>query len=101
MQRRYAGPGSALRPGPAAILALVLALAPALPAGGVLGADPAEEAGRIGIRTVDGVAEFYRTDTGERFVPRGVNYLDFARDELGDHPRRGVRHGYLRRRAGT
>jgi len=33
---------------------------------------------RIGIRTVDGVAEFYDTVTGEKFIPRGVNYVDFA-----------------------
>jgi hypothetical protein len=32
---------------------------------------------RIGIRTVDGVAEFYDTVTGEKFIPRGVNYVDF------------------------
>ncbi len=29
---------------------------------------------RIAIRTVDGRAEFYDRQTGERFIPRGVNY---------------------------
>ena len=29
---------------------------------------------RIGARVVDGVGEFYDTSTGERFVPRGMNY---------------------------
>jgi hypothetical protein len=32
----------------------------------------------IGIRLVDGVGEFYDRRTGERFVPRGTNYLHFA-----------------------
>jgi hypothetical protein len=32
---------------------------------------------RIGIRTVDGVAEFHDTVTEETFIPRGVNYVDF------------------------
>ena len=40
---------------------------------------------RIGIRQVDGVAEFFRTDGGERFVPRGVNYIDFIKDENGNY----------------
>lgn len=38
---------------------------------------PAISVNRIGIRTVDGVAEFYDTVTGEKFIPRGVNYVDF------------------------
>jgi hypothetical protein len=33
---------------------------------------------RIAIRTVDGSAEFYDTVSGEKFIPRGVNYVDFA-----------------------
>ena len=33
----------------------------------------------------DGVAEFYHTGSGERFVPRGVNYIDFVRDEDGNY----------------
>lgn len=32
---------------------------------------------RIAVRTVEGAAQFYDTVTGERFVPRGVNYVDF------------------------
>ena len=33
---------------------------------------------RIGIRTLDGRAEFFDMVTGERFTPRGVNYLEFS-----------------------
>jgi len=29
---------------------------------------------RIGVRTIDGVGEFFDRETGERFVPRGTNY---------------------------
>src|SRR5690606_10392760 len=32
---------------------------------------------RIGVRIEEGQGEFYDTVTGERFVPRGVNYLDW------------------------
>jgi hypothetical protein len=32
---------------------------------------------RIGARVVDGVGEFFDTGTGERFVPRGMNYNRF------------------------
>lgn len=32
---------------------------------------------RIGVRIEKGQGEFYDTVTGERFVPRGVNYLDW------------------------
>jgi hypothetical protein len=32
---------------------------------------------RIGIRKINEVAEFYDTVTGEKFIPRGVNYVDF------------------------
>jgi hypothetical protein len=35
------------------------------------------EVNRIGIRTVEGAAEFYDTVTGEKFIPRGTNYVDF------------------------
>jgi hypothetical protein len=31
----------------------------------------------IGVRVVDGVGEFYDTRTGDRFVPRGMNYNRF------------------------
>ena len=33
---------------------------------------------RIGVRLVDGVGEFYDRKTGERFVPRGANYIRLA-----------------------
>jgi hypothetical protein len=48
------------------------------------GAGPGSESGRpsrVAIRRVDGEAEFYLVDSGTRFVPRGVNYVDFYRDE--------------------
>ena len=38
---------------------------------------PAKEH-RIGIREVDGKAEFYDRMTGERFIPRGYNYIQVA-----------------------
>ena len=38
--------------------------------------EPAGPSRTIGIRQVDGVAEFYRVETGERFVPRGTNLVD-------------------------
>ncbi len=28
----------------------------------------------------DGVREFYITSTGQKFVPRAINYLDFLED---------------------
>ena len=37
---------------------------------------------RIGVRVVDGVGEFYNKDTGEKFVPRGFNYLHMATQEM-------------------
>ncbi len=40
---------------------------------------------RIAIRVVDGVGEFYNTGTGEKFVPRGVNYVDFQPNPLGGY----------------
>ena len=36
-------------------------------------AAPAEH--RIGVRVVDGVGEFYDRQTGEKFIPRGNNYI--------------------------
>jgi len=33
---------------------------------------------RIGVRVVEGVGEFYDRETGERFVPRGNNYIRLA-----------------------
>lgn len=68
-------------------LAVTLLAPAAAPATALAADDPATDPtpARIGIRTVDGAAEFFRTDSGERFVPRGVNYLDFVRDEAGDY----------------
>jgi hypothetical protein len=37
-----------------------------------------ETAHRIGVRVVDGVGEFHDRRTGERFVPRGCNYIRLA-----------------------
>ena len=39
--------------------------------------------GRIGVRTVEGAAEFYNRATGERFVPRGFNYFLWGRAGKG------------------
>lgn len=39
---------------------------------------------RIAVRVVDGVGEFYDTQTGERFVPRGMNYNRFLISEDGN-----------------
>ena len=38
---------------------------------------------RIQVRVVDGVGEFYDTVTGEKFVPRGMNYNRFLRSTSG------------------
>lgn len=35
---------------------------------------------RIGVRVVNGAGEFYNTMTGERFMPRGVNYIAWKAD---------------------
>jgi hypothetical protein len=46
------------------------------PAGGSPTSVPEEQAEhRIAIRQVDGVGEFYDQQTGETFIPRGVNYV--------------------------
>lgn len=39
---------------------------------------------RLGVRMVDGVAEFYDTVTGKSFVPRGANYIDFSTGPTGN-----------------
>jgi len=36
---------------------------------------------RIGVRVVDGVGEFYDRETGEKYVPRGNNYIRTARQD--------------------
>lgn len=44
---------------------------------------PPLEVDRIRIRTVEDAAEFFNTGTGEKFVPRGVNYVHFLPTEAG------------------
>ncbi len=44
---------------------------------------PVPPVNRIGVRVLDGVGEFYDTVTGEKFTPRGVNYVDFYPTERG------------------
>jgi Cellulase (glycosyl hydrolase family 5)/F5/8 type C domain len=39
---------------------------------------------RIGVRVVDGVGEFYDRTTGEKFVPRGNNYVRLAPQQAPD-----------------
>ena len=65
------------------IAALMLALAAALPL--MAGKPHAQSAARhrIAIRQVGGVGEFYDAATGERFVPRGVNYFHIVPVEGG------------------
>ena len=62
-------------PGRTLILALLVCLLATLaqPA-----ASQSESPHRIGVRTIDGQAEFFDTATGVRFVPRGANYVDFT-----------------------
>lgn len=38
----------------------------------------------IGVRVVDGVGEFFARDTGEKFVPRGMNYIRLGGQILWD-----------------
>ncbi|MGA9532288.1 MAG: cellulase family glycosylhydrolase [Anaerolineales bacterium] len=40
---------------------------------------------RIGIRVEAGVGQFYETENGARFTPRGVNYVDFYPTERGGY----------------
>jgi hypothetical protein len=47
--------------------------------------DPVPRPARIGVRMVDGDAEFYDPAAGTRFVPRGVNYVDFRPSETGEY----------------
>jgi hypothetical protein len=47
--------------------------------------DPVPRPARIEVRTVEGTAEFFDPATGTRFVPRGVNYVDFRPSEHGDY----------------
>jgi len=57
------------------IVALLLALVVTVLLGAGRGAAQGTDRHRIAIRQVDGIAEFYNVATGERFVPRGVNYF--------------------------
>lgn len=59
----------------AVVLAAVLAGASACAAPPAEAPEP--RPARIQIRTVSGVAEFYDTETGARFVPRGHNLVEF------------------------
>ena len=43
----------------------------------------AQDAGRIAIRMDDGKARFYHTGTGERFTPRGFNYIQLVLSPAG------------------
>ena len=54
---------------------------PSTPAPPTATPTPASPEHRIGIRVVDGVAEFYDRVTGERFVPRGNNYIRLAEQQ--------------------
>ncbi len=52
----------------------------------VVAAAPVEPiADRISIRVVDGVGEFFNVATGETFIPRGVNYVDFQPTSFGGY----------------
>lgn len=51
------------------------------PASATETAIPGRQAGpehRFGVRDVDGIGEFYDRDTGEKFIPRGFNYVRTA-----------------------
>jgi hypothetical protein len=39
---------------------------------------------RIGVQVIDGVGEFYNRVTGDRFVPRGMNYVRLANQTASD-----------------
>jgi hypothetical protein len=41
---------------------------------------------RIGVRVKDGVGEFYDRETGEKFVPRGNNYIRLANQSAAGEP---------------
>jgi hypothetical protein len=60
---------------PGSVLALALSLLLADPTGGLAASPPPGVQHRIGIRTVDGVAEFVDHVTGQRFTPRGANHV--------------------------
>ncbi len=72
---------------PAAVLivfsALILISAPGLSAPTQSTAAQNMEPHRIGVRTVNGVGEFYDTVTSETFVPRGVNLLNAVSTRAG------------------
>lgn len=43
----------------------------------------AQSEGRVGIRTVDGKAEFYLKGSGQSFIPRGFNYIQLVQSPAG------------------
>ena len=45
--------------------------------------DATSTPGRIRVRAVEGVGEFYNTASGETFVPRGVNYIGWHSTSAG------------------
>jgi type IX secretion system substrate protein len=49
------------------------------------GPQPAAQQGRIGIRMDEGKARFYDKTTGERFVPRGFNYIQLVLSPEGPY----------------
>ncbi len=51
------------------------------------------QAHRILIRQSNGTGEFFDTLTGEKFIPRGVNYLDFYKNEHDNYEDRTMAIG--------
>jgi len=52
----------------------------------VPGSSPSPTRARIGVRVKDGVGEFYDRGTGEKFVPRGNNYIRVASQRACGEP---------------
>lgn len=76
-------PEQATSPGPTSAPATVPPSAAPAPTATMLPARPAETKTappehRIGVRTVGGIGEFYNKLSGEKFVPRGYNYIRVA-----------------------
>lgn len=64
------------------VIGVMVVIALVITPGGAIQAQSGEPH-RIGIRTTDGAAAFYDTVTGERFVPRGTNYIAWKQDANG------------------
>jgi hypothetical protein len=45
---------------------------------------PAPAEHHIGIRVIDGVGEFFNRQTGQKFIPRGMNYVRLAQQTKAD-----------------